>query len=113
MTDEQAKMADENSGKIPLLTFTNNKDPENLGQLQGLLQMVIHTVFSGRLACMQALNKETGNEELILVGTTQDENGVGCYPLFVPIRAEDVSKYLGPDGQGGWIGEVPAEVETE
>lgn len=109
MSDEVQTPKDENEGKIALLTFTNNKAPENMGQLQGLLQMVIHTVFTGRLAIMQAKNSETGDEELILVGVDQNEQGVSCYPLFTPIRAEDVAKYLAPDGQGGWLGEGTTE----
>ena len=107
MTDEQAKEQSEN--QIALLTFTNDKSPENMGLLQGLLKMVIHTCFTAKLAVMQAKNAETGDVEIILVGVDQNENGVSCYPLFTPIKAEDVSKYLAPDGSGGWLGETKAE----
>lgn len=112
MTDEQEK---EGGVQIPLLTFTNDKSAENLGMLQGLLKMVIHTVYTGQLACMQAKNTETGKEELILVGVAQGENGgVACYPLFAPIRAEDVGKYLAPTGDGGFTGEAgPSEVSAD
>lgn len=104
MTDEQVQDGD----KIALLTFTNDKSPENLGILQGLLKMVIHSVFTGNLAIMQAKNSETGNVEIILVGVDKSENGVNCYPLFLPLRAEDVAKYIAPDGSGGWIEEAKA-----
>ena len=51
----------------------------------------------------------TGDVEIILVGVDQNEDGVSCYPLFTPIKAEDVSKYLAPDGSGGWLGETKVE----
>lgn len=108
MTDELAKEAPDQEGQIALLTFTNDKSPENMGLLQGLLKMVIHTCFTGRLAIMQAKNAETGDVEIILVGVDQNENGVACYPLFTPIKAEDVPKYLAPNGSGTWIGEEEA-----
>ena len=66
MTDEQAKGESEN--QIALLTFTNDKSPENMGLLQGLLKMVIHTCFTAKLAVMQAKNAETGDVKIILVG---------------------------------------------
>ena len=109
MTDEQAKQESETK-QVQLLTFTNNKDEHNLGLLQGLLKMVIHTCFTNRLACMEAKNSETGEVELILVGVDHGTDGsLNCYPLFTPIKAEDVSKYLAPDGQGGWLGETKVE----
>lgn len=112
MSDEvkAGKDQQEEQNQIALLTFTNDKSPENLGLLQGLLKMVIHTVYTGRLACMQSKNAETGEQELILVGVQQNEDGsIACYPLFTPIRAEDVAKYKAPNGQGGWLGEETVE----
>lgn len=112
MTDELAKegTGEETGQAIPLLTFTNDKSKENLGLMQGLLKMVIHTVYAGHLACMQAKNSQTGKQELILVGVQQNEDGsVACYPLFTPILAEDVAKYIAPNGEGGWVGEEVVE----
>ena len=86
-----------------LFTFTNDKGPENMGVLQGLLKMVYHTVLTNRLGIMQAKNSETGEQEVVLVGVEQFDTGLSCYPLFSPIRAEDVAKYVAPDGKGGWV----------
>ena len=91
------------SNEAVLLTFTNHKDEQNLGVLQGLLKMFYHIVLTNRLAIMQAKNADTGEEEIVLVGVEQNGEGVNCYPLAVPISAEQVGKYIAPDGQGGWI----------
>ena len=97
--EEQAK-----SNQAVLMTFTNHKDdPQHMGVLQGLLKMVYHTVLTNRLAVMQAKNSETGEEELVLVGVEQDGNSINAFPLFVPLKAEDVAKYIAPDGKGGWL----------
>lgn len=87
-----------------LFTFTNDKSAENMGVLQGLLKMVYHTVLTNRLGIMQAQNSETGEPEVVLVGVEQNGDSLSCYPLFSPIRAEDVAKFAAPDGKGGWIG---------
>lgn len=86
-----------------LFTFTNDKSNENMGVLQGLLKMVYHTVLTNRLGVMQAKNSETGEQEVVLVGVEQNGDSLNCYPLFSPIKAEDVAKYVAPDGQGGWL----------
>lgn len=86
-----------------LMTFTNHKDEQNLGVLQGLLKMFYHIVLTNRLAIMQAKNNETGEEEIVLVGVEQNGEGLNCYPLALPLSAEMVTKYVAPDGSGGWI----------
>lgn len=88
---------------VALLVFANDKSQQHTTLLQGLLKMVYHSVLTNRVAVMQAKNKDTGQEEVILVGVEQTPEGVNCFPLFVPIKAEDVGKYVAPDGSGGWI----------
>ena len=61
---------------------------------------------------MQAKNTDTNEEELILVGVDQDGDSLSCYPLFIPVKAEDVAKYLAPDGAGGWIERTAEEAEA-
>lgn len=100
MTNE----VEQNEGQEAVLfTFTNEKDEVNMGILQGLLKMVYHTVLTNRLGVMQAKNTETGEQEVVLVGVEQNGDALNCYPLFSPIRAEDVAVYAAPDGSGGWI----------
>lgn len=95
MTEEQDKLV--------LHVFSNHKEKEHLDLLKGLLKMVYSSAATGKLAVMQSLNEETQEEELVIVGVEQNESGINCYPLFAPIKAEDVSKYSAPDGQGGWV----------
>lgn len=94
---------EENTQKLTLHVFTNHKDTEHTNLLKGLLRMVYSSAATGKLAVMQSLNEETQQEELIIVGVEQSESGVNCYPLFAPIKAEDVPKYSAPDGRGGWV----------
>lgn len=96
-----------------LMVFSNHKDDkQQMGVLQGLLKMVYHTVLTNRLAVMQAKNSETGEEELVLVGVEQDGNSINAFPLFLPLKAEDVAKYIAPDGNGGWLEPTPEQVEV-
>ena len=96
-------MTDNNNEKLVLHVFSNHKEDEHMNLLKGLLRMVYSSAATGKLAVMQSLNEETQEEELVIVGVEQSESGINCYPLFVPIKAEDVSKYSAPDGSGGWI----------
>jgi hypothetical protein len=102
MTDENTQN-EGNQQEAVLLVFANNKDETQMGVLKGLLKMAYHTVLTNRLAIMEALNSETGEPELVLVGIEQNGAAMNCFPLFKPLKAEDVAKYHAPDGQGGWI----------
>lgn len=95
--------------KLVLHVFSNNKEAEHINLLKGLLKMVYSSAATGKLAVMQSLNEETQQEELIIVGVEQSESGINCYPLFAPIKAEDVPKFSAPDGQGGWVKHGVAE----
>lgn len=92
-----------NSNQAVLMTFTNHKDAQSLGVLQGLLKMFYHVVLTNRLAIMQAKNSETGEEEIVLVGVEQNGEGINAYPLAAPLSAEAVARYIAPDGAGGWL----------
>ena len=96
-------MTEETNDKLVLHVFSNHKEKEHLDVLKGLLRMVYSSAATGKLAVMQSLNEETQEEELVIVGVEQSESGINCYPLFAPIKAEDVTKYSAPDGNGGWI----------
>ena len=99
----------ETNDKLVLHVFSNNKEKEHLDLLKGLLKLVYSAAATGKLAVMQSLNEETQEEELVIVGVEQSESGINCYPLFAPIKAEDVSKFSAPDGRGGWVKHNGAE----
>lgn len=100
---ESQQEGQDNSNQAVLMTFTNHKDAQNLGLLQGLLKMFYHVVLTNRLAIMQAKNSETGKEEIVLVGIEQNGEGINAFPLAAPLSAEDVARYIAPDGSGGWL----------
>lgn len=86
-----------------LMAFTNDKSPEHLGVLQGLLKMFYHATLTNRIGIMEARNIETGEVEVVLVGIEQTDDSLSAYPLASLINAEAVSKYEAPDGNGGWL----------
>lgn len=96
--------SNESAGQeVQLLAFSNDKTPEHLEVLRGLLKMVYHTVLTNRLAVMEARNDVTGEVEVVLVGVDQSGGGMNCYPLFRPITDTDAAVYSAPDGNGGFV----------
>lgn len=92
-----------------LLAFSNDKTPEHLEVLRGLLKMVYHTVLTNKLAIMEAKDEVTGAVVPVLVGVEQNGDSINCYPLFTPIGDTEAGRYSAPDGKGGY---VSREVET-
>ena len=83
-----------------LYKFTNQKNSE---ELDTLLAMFYQGVYNNAIGIMQALNLNTGKEDIILVGIQLDENGKpDCFPIAKGLRIEDVRDYQAPDGQGGF-----------
>lgn len=92
----------------PILYTFANRSPAP--ELESLLAMFYQAVLDNTLGIMQALNSETGEEEVLLVGVHVDENGkTECYPLTSLLSAESVHKYNAPDGKGGFFD--PADKE--
>jgi len=86
-----------------LYTFTNK---EEAGYLDNILAMFYQGVYDNQIGIMEAFNLDTETTELILVGVAADEdNKPVCFPIAKVLAAEDVSKYLSPDGNGGWFDE--------
>ena len=90
------------SGFSPVLyQFTNSGVNPNL---DSVLAMFYEGILSNRIGIMESHNLDSGNVELILVGVEADENDKPvCYPLCKILRSEDVSRYLAPDGKGGFF----------
>lgn len=83
-----------------LYKYTNH---ENSHMLDNLLAMFCHGVFTNVIGIMQALNETTGEEEVLLVGVKQREDGTqDCFPLAKVLKSEEVVNYSAPDGEGGW-----------
>ncbi len=87
--------------ELVLYKFSNKVDSPYLDTLFGMFH---HAAFSNSIGIMDAWNLETEQEETILVGVELDEDGKpDCYPLAKVLRAEDVGKYLAPNGKGGYF----------
>lgn len=96
--DVQAEQATE----VVLYTFSNRSPAPELDQI---LYVFYTGVWNNKLGIMQAMNAETGQEELLLVGVEPVEGEEpNIYPLCTMLKAEDVVKYHAPDGKGGWKG---------
>lgn len=93
-----------------LYKFTN---AEQSPQLDNILAMFYNGVYDNRIGIMEAFNLETETEETLLVGVELDENSKPiCFPLCKVLRAEDVTKYLSPNGKGGYF-DMLNQVESE
>lgn len=82
------------------LKFTNHENSPHLDQL---IQMFYHGTATESIGIMQALNKNTNKEELVLVGVRMLDDIPSCYPLAKILTEEEASVYLSPDGVGGFI----------
>ena len=91
--------------------FTNH---EHSPELDHLLAMFYHATFTNKIGIMQALNEQTGKEEIILVGIEPTESGhFNCYPLAKALTVEETKMYSAPDGKGGWNSLKQKDVPTQ
>lgn len=87
--------------EVIMYTFTNKA---NTAPLESILAMFYTGTNSNTVGIMEAFNLATEEEELVLVGVQADEDGKPmCFPLAKVLKAEDVTKYLSPDGKGGYF----------
>lgn len=109
-TDNVENTTPDEGMELVLYKFTNKADTPYLDSLFGMFH---HGAFSNSLGIMEAWNLETEREEVILVGVEIDEDGKpDCYPVARVLTAEDVGKYLSPNGKGGYFDpQNPSEVE--
>lgn len=84
-----------------LYKFTNKSDSP---YLDSLLAMFYEGSFANTIGIMEAFSLKDEEEHTILVGVQLDEDGKPeCFPIAKLLRAEDVSNYLAPDGNGGFF----------
>ncbi len=98
-TQGNEKSASEVKGPV-LYKFTNQAES---GELDNLLAMFYQGVMHNDVGIMTAWNIEKGEEELILVGVSLDEDGkADCFPIAKCLTAQDVNNYLAPNGKGDY-----------
>lgn len=103
MSDEtiQTPEAEDEGGMIAYM-FTNHREQGFM--LQQLLDMFYRGAFSNTIGIGSFLNNETDEEELLIVGVDHGDDGITrTYPLAKVLGPTETSKYIGPDGQGGWL----------
>lgn len=100
--NEVNEQAPEQAQHSPVLyKFTNAESSPNLDDI---LAMFYRGCYNNIVGIMEAFNLETEEVETILVGVELDENSKPiCFPLCKVLRAEDVTKYLSPNGKGGYF----------
>lgn len=87
--------------EVLLSVFSN--DPLDEAAYQ-TLQMFYKGAIENSIGLMRALNMETHETELLLVGCARNAaGGIDTYPLAKVLKGEEVSKYLSPTGKGGWF----------
>ena len=80
-------------------------------RLEMMFKMYHTGAFQNTIGIMEAMNKTTGNEEVLIVGLTFSEKDgektiAECYPLARILDKDEVDNYLSPDGRGGYWGEI-------
>lgn len=84
-----------------LFIFSNN--PKD-APAESLLTMFYEGVLMNTLGIMRALNTETGQEELLLVGVQDEGDGrINTFPVAKVLGREAPAIYRSPDGKGGWF----------
>lgn len=112
MSDEIQTNDKSQEGGLIAYMFTNH--PEQGPLLQSLLDMLYRGVYDNSIGIMTAYNKKLEKEELVLVGVMHEDGVTRTLPLArILIGSEGAETYLGPDGEGGWLGEDETKEEAE
>ena len=99
-----------NTMEVVTHVMTNN--PHEGQHLCMLFEMLHRACFSNLLGIMQAVNSDTGQEEILVVGLEPTaDNKFNSYPLARILNKDEANKYLAPDGRGGWGGK-PSDVQA-
>lgn len=110
MSDENIQTQNEEPGLIAYM-FTNDRQAG--WRLQPFLDMLYRGAFENTLGIMEALNTETDEVELLIVGIQHNEDGTtDNIPIARVLDINLVSKYLAPDGKGGWLENELEEVDV-
>ncbi len=68
-----------------------------------LMQMLYTGSINNQLGYMDAMNKDTGELERLLVGLQLNNEGkVDAYPIARFLEQDEITKYLAPDGKGAY-----------
>lgn len=85
--------------------FTNDKSNPLFLKL---FHMLHNAAFANKLGVMHCKNTETDTIQTLIVGVDHTEDGITTWPLAKILTEEEQGIYLAPDGEGGYLGEAPA-----
>lgn len=86
-----------------LVEWIYTNDRENPAPI--MLFRVLHQAASkNKLGIMQALDKESGKVETLIVGVEHTKDGTAMWPLAKILSEGEHERYLAPDGEGGYAG---------
>lgn len=111
---QTADQAAETEAGLIAYMFTNH--PEQGPMMQSLLDMYYRGAYSNTIGIQSAYNKETGEEELLIVGVEHDGETTNAYPLARILGPGEAANYVGPDGKGGWLDDndlAPEQLELD
>ena len=90
--------------------FTNDKS--NMA-LRHLNRSLYNAAFANGLGMMHAKHVDTGEICTLIVGVVETEQGLNVMPMARVLKENEVALYLGPDGEGGWRGDVDEHGESD
>lgn len=99
--------------QITLYKFTNQKESP---YLDTHLAMFYSGAFRNLIGIMDSKYIDDDGKEipaLLLVGVSEEEGELKCYPLAEVIPSEKADRYLHPDGKGGYSRPEKQECQTE
>lgn len=85
---------------VNLYVFSNPGDDAGTTEL---LQMFYRGAYTNSVGIMRALNTSTNKTETLLVGLEIQGGETQLLPLAKVLDPSEVSKYLSPDGKGGYF----------
>ena len=89
--------------EIELSAYINGSDSER-ESLMEMLKMFYRGAIKSQIGIAKALNKTTGEEELILVGVERHVWGSDSkYPIARLLNVDEIDDYQFPDGNGGFV----------
>lgn len=92
--------------EVEIVLNVLSNDPQ--GWKYDVLQMLYTGAVNNQLGYMDALNTDTGEVDRLLVGLEPEADGkFSAYPLARFLEAEELKRYLAPDGLGGFDGLQP------
>jgi hypothetical protein len=108
MSDEV--LTPENETEAPgYIAYIFTNDAKQAGNLHMMLEMFHNGVLNNSIGLMTAKHKETGEVSTLIVGVEHDGAETFTFPLARILGKGEAADYVGPDGQGGWLGEVEVD----